>query len=95
MRPTDKTHRQIAFAFDAEYGTFAGTSGCNELDGYFQADAAKMTLKSAKPLRICRVDQRTERALRGVINDTRGYRILGKALELLDEKGQRIAKFER
>ena len=57
-------------------------------------DGALM-LKSDKPLQICRVDQRTERAVRSVIDDTRGYRISGNTLELLDQKGKRLAKLER
>ena len=94
VRPASKTHRKIVLSFDDEHGTFSGTSGCNDLSGRFQAGAGKLTLKSDQSLRICRVDQVTERAVRGIINDTRGYRISGTSLELLNEKGQRIAKLE-
>ena len=94
VRPASKTHRRIFLAFDEGHGTFSGTSGCNDLAGRFQTAGGKLTLKSDRSLRICRVDQKTERAVRGVINDTRAYRISGTTLELLNDRGQRIAKFE-
>ena len=94
VRPASKTHRKITLAFNDEHGTFSGTSGCNDLEGRFESVGGKLTLKSDRSLRICRVDQKTERAVRGVINDTRGYRISGTTLDLLNEKGQRIARLE-
>lgn len=93
VRPASKTHRKIVFSFNDTHGTFSGTSGCNDLAGTFQAAGGKLTLKSDRSLRICRVDQKTERALRGVISDTRAYRIVGTTLDLLNAKGQRIARF--
>ena len=94
VRPASKTHRTIVLAFDEGRGTFSGTSGCNDLSGRFEAGSGKLTLKSDTSLRICRVDQKTERAVRGVINDTRGYRISGTTLDLLNDRGQRIARLE-
>lgn len=94
VRPASKTHRKITLAFNDEHGTFSGTSGCNDLSGRFETAGGKLTLKSDRSLRICRVDQKTERAVRGLINDTRAYRISGTTLDLLNERGQRIARFE-
>jgi len=94
VRPVSKTHRKISLVFDEGRGTFSGTSGCNDLAGRFQAGGGKLTLKSDSPVRICRVDQKTERAVRGVINDTRAYRISGTTLDLLNDRGQRIARLE-
>lgn len=95
VRATDKLHKKIALSFDVEGDTFSGTSGCNTLAGSLTATDSKLTLKPNKSLQICRVDQRTERALRGVLNDTRGYRLSGTTLELLDDKGQMLAKLKR
>lgn len=94
VRPASKTHRNIVLVFDEARSAFSGTSGCNDLAGRFQTAGGKLTLKSDKSLRICRVDQKTERAVRSVINDTRAYRISGTTLDLLNERGQRIARFE-
>jgi uncharacterized lipoprotein YbaY/heat shock protein HslJ len=95
VRATDKDHRAIVLTFDHERGTFAGTSGCNDLAGRFDTSDTTLMLKPAKSLRICRVDQRTERAVRGVIDDTRRFRMSGATLELLDDKGQPLAKLQR
>jgi heat shock protein HslJ len=95
VRPASKTHRKIVLTFDDEHGTFSGTTGCNDLAGRFEGGSGKLLLKSDRSLQICRVDQKTERAVRGVINDTRGYRISGATLELLDDKGRRIASLNR
>ena len=92
VRAASKTHRKISLVFDEEHGTFSGTSGCNDLAGRFVTGGGKLTLKSDRSLRICRVDQKTERAVRGVINDTRAYRISGTTLDLLNDRGQRIAR---
>lgn len=94
VRPASKTHRRIFLVFDEGHGTFSGTSGCNDLAGRFETTGGKLTLKSDRSLRICRVDQKTERAVRGVINDTRAYRISGTTLDLLNDRGQRIARLE-
>ena len=94
VRPASKTHRNIVLAFDDAVGTFSGRSGCNNLSGRFQAAGGTLTLKPDQSLRICRIDQKTERALRGVINETRGYRISGTTLDLLNERGQRIARLQ-
>jgi heat shock protein HslJ len=95
VRPEDKDHRKIVIAFDADRGTFTGTSGCNNLSGRFATKAAPLTLTFDKAPQICRVDQRTERAVRSVITNTQGYRVTPTTLELLDANGQLLAKLER
>ena len=95
VRPADKTHRKIVLTFDPATGRFSGTSGCNNLAGRFTVVEQTLTFKSDKSLQICRVDQRTERGVRGVIEDTRSYRMAGNTLVLLDDKGKLLAKLER
>ena len=95
VRPADKLHRKIVLSFDAEAGTFTGTSGCNDLAGHFSLLGDSLTLATGKKMEICRVDQRTERSVKSAITDTRSYRVTANTLELLDEKGQRIAKLQR
>ena len=94
VRPASKTHRKIVLVFDETRGEFSGTSGCNDLAGRFETAGGKLTLKSDRSLRICRVDQKTERGVRSVINDTRAYRISGTTLDLLNDRGQRIARLQ-
>lgn len=95
LRPADKDHRQIVLVFDSESGTLSGMTGCNDLQGRVHVNGSTLTMKTAKPLPICRADRKTENALNGIIRDTRGYRISGRTLELLNQKGQAIAKLVR
>jgi len=95
VRPVDKAHRKIVLTFDPATGRFTGMSGCNNLAGRFTVVEQTLTFKSDKSLQICRVDQRTERGVRSVIEDTRAYRMAGNTLVLLDDKGKLIGKLER
>ena len=94
VRPADKTHRAIAIEFDEDGQTFTGVSGCNEFTGSFEAGWRTLALSTSESLRVCRIDQSTERALARTIKATRTYRITGRTLDLFDERGTRIAKFE-
>ena len=94
IRPSTKDRRDILLSFNEETRTFSGVSGCNALDGKFESNGRTMALALSKSMQICRVDQSNERALRAAIKDTRAYRIAGTTLELLDERGARLATFE-
>ena len=94
VRPASKAHREIVLTFDADKRTFSGASGCNTLDGTFEAGWRTLTITPSESLRVCRIDQGTERALARTIKATRTYRITGAVLDLFDEQGGRIARFE-
>jgi heat shock protein HslJ len=95
MDAADKDHRKIVLAFDATRGTFSGTSGCNDLAGRFAKNGAPLTPASDQPPQLCRVDEQTERGMRSAIQNARGYRVSSTTLELLDAKGECLAKLER
>ena len=95
VRPVDKMHRKIVLSFDVDRQIFSGMSGCNELEGRFTALDGTLSLRPSKPMQICRADQKTERALRGVFSETRSFRMSGLTLELLDGNGKPIARLER
>ena len=94
VRPVTKTQRAIVLSFDEDSRTISGTSGCNPLDGSFEAGWRTLTLKPRKALRVCLADAGTERALSRTVKATRSYRITGMTLDLFDEQGARIARFE-
>jgi heat shock protein HslJ len=94
VRPVSKDRRRILLAFDDETRTFSGQSGCNDFDGEFTADWRMLALTPRKSLRACRADASTERALNRAIKATRAYRVTGTILELFDERGGRIARFD-
>jgi heat shock protein HslJ len=94
LRPATKGKQDILLAFDEDDNTFSGQSACNPLEGMFEAGARTITITPRKPLRVCRIDDGTERALSGMIKDIRTYRITGTTLDFFDERGGRIGRFE-
>ena len=94
VRPASKTHRAIVIAFDESTRKFSGATGCNALEGEFQASWRTLMLTTTAPLPVCRIDQGTERAVSRTLKATRAYRVIGTTLDLFDEKGTRIARLE-
>jgi heat shock protein HslJ len=94
VRPVSKTQRAIVLVFDEDGRTISGVSGCNQIDGTFEAGWRTLAIKPRKSLRVCLADAGTERALSRTIKATRTYRITGATLDLFDEEGTRIARLE-
>jgi hypothetical protein len=88
----DSDQRKIVLAFDAPRGTYSGTSGCIDPSGRFAKNGASPTSDKSQ---TCRVDEQTVRAMRNALQDARGYRITSTTLELLNAKGEIVAKLER
>ena len=75
-------------------GTYAGNTGCNRVVGTLQAQNASLTLTSAGTLVACRQGAADEAAFVAALKSTRAYRITGHVLELLDDSGTRLMRFE-
>ena len=86
--------REPSIVFDMASQTFSGTTGCNRLVGQVTIDQASMTLVAAGTLMACRDEAKAEAAMVGALKATRSYRITGRVLELIDEKGVTVARFE-
>jgi copper homeostasis protein (lipoprotein) len=86
--------REPSIVFDMASQTFSGTTGCNRLVGQVTIDQASMTLVAAGTLMACRDEAKAEAAMVGALKATRSYRITGRVLELIDEKGATVARFE-
>lgn len=93
VRPATKGRREILLAFDGDSSTYSGQSGCNRLEGDFETGWRTLTIKPRKPMRVCRIDDGTERALSRAIKATRAFRITGTTLDLFDAQGGRVARF--
>jgi len=94
LRPVTKGKQDILLMLDADTGTFSGQSACNPVEGTFDAGVNTMNITPHRPLRLCRIDDGTERALSNMFKAIRTYRITGPTLDLFDELGSRIARFE-
>lgn len=95
VRPATETRRDILLTFNADTSTFSGSGSCGPLEGDFDASWRTLTMTSRKSPRACRTDAANERALVAAIKATRTYRITGATLDLFDERGGRVARFER
>lgn len=75
---------------------FVATVGCNQLFGQFERDGDKLAFKNpASTMMACRPPlDAWERMLTGALAATRGWRVNGQALELLDSQGMQIALFQ-
>jgi putative lipoprotein len=75
-------------------GTFAGSSGCNRLIGMYAVNDAAMTLTPGGNLRACKEQVVSAETIVAALKMVRAYRISGAVLELVDETGRRVARFD-
>jgi copper homeostasis protein (lipoprotein) len=79
---------------DEPIGSFAGSTGCNRIIGTFATANAGILLTPGGMLRACAEQTVDAEQLVAVLKIVRAYRVAGDALDLLDEKGARVARFE-
>ena len=83
-----------SLTFRTDPKLFSGSGGCNRLAGQYQIGSDSLTLRAAGTMMACPGMDETERAFTRALNDTRRYRVLGTVLELSDERGRVLARFE-
>jgi len=73
----------------------SGSGGCNRLVGSYEVRGNEITFsKMAGTMMACVSGMDTEKALQDALARTKSWRIEGRSLVLLDEKGQPLARFE-
>ena len=90
--------RQPSITFQAPVsgapGQYSGSSGCNRLIGTYNVANAAIELTGGGTLIACKDEAAAETAFLNALKETRTYRIAGQTLELFDEKGVRLARFQ-
>lgn len=90
--------RQPSLTFQAPIagapGQYSGSTGCNRLIGTYNVANASIELMGGGTLIACKDEAAAETAFLNALKATRTYRIAGHTLELFDEKGTRLARFE-
>lgn len=72
-----------------------GSGGCNSLTGAFELKGVNLTFgRTASTMMACVNGMETEQALHKALGQTRRYKITGQHLDLLDEAGKSVARFE-
>jgi heat shock protein HslJ len=90
--------RQPSLTFQAPNGgpagQYSGSSGCNRLIGTYRVANASIELTGGGTLIACKDEAAAETAFLNALKATRTYRVAGHTLELFDERGSRLARFE-
>lgn len=71
-----------------------GSGGCNRITGSYDRGVQTLRMRSLAVTRMICPDLRVETAFLKVLEQTWGYRVTGRRLELLDERGAVLAELE-
>jgi copper homeostasis protein (lipoprotein) len=95
--PSD-ARRQPGLTFLADTGTFAGSSGCNHVTGRYDITGGEnLRLTPAAGTLMACIDAPNaalESAFRAALGKVRTFRVVGRWLDLFDEAGAPLARFE-
>ena len=69
-----------------------GSGGCNRITGSYDVGVQTLRLRSLAATRMACPELRSETAFLKVLEQTWGYRVTGRRLELLDERGAVLAE---
>jgi heat shock protein HslJ len=76
-------------------GRATGSGGCNRVSGTYELSGDRLKLGSMiGTLMACPEGMETEQAFTAALQRVSGWRMAGKQLELLDEAGEPVARFE-
>jgi copper homeostasis protein (lipoprotein) len=77
-------------------GRFGGSGGCNALLGGYRVDGNRLELsRAATTMMACPEGMATEAAFTAALAEVRTWRVSGEHLELFDDDGVMLARFER
>lgn len=80
---------------DASTHRLSGASGCNRIMGAYKVDGDHLTFGPlAGTMMACIDGMDLEQRFKAVLADVKKWRIEGQALELLDDEGKELARFE-
>lgn len=88
------TRNEAGLIFSTEPRTVSGATGCNRLSGSYKLDGASISFGTAGTMMACPGTTQLETTFRNALRDARSYRILGRVLDLFNEKGESLARLE-
>jgi copper homeostasis protein (lipoprotein) len=90
--PPDR--REAHLLFGSDQGRLVGSDGCNAVIGEYAIDGARISFgKLTGTSRTCDAAESDDQAFRRALAEAAAWRTLGPTLELLDGRGQRLARF--
>jgi len=87
--------QQPHLLFQEEPPRISGSGGCNQLSGEYEHDGERLRFKQIASTRKACIQggMDTEASFFAVLDQTRGFRISGQRLELVDDAGRILALF--
>jgi uncharacterized lipoprotein YbaY/heat shock protein HslJ/uncharacterized lipoprotein NlpE involved in copper resistance len=85
---------EAALVFSVEPRTVSGATGCNRLSGGYTLDGSAISFGAAGTMAACPGTTQLETTFRNALRDARSYRILGRVLDLFNDKGESLARLE-
>jgi len=91
--PTPGQRSEPFVMFEPSPARMAGSSGCNQYAGRYEVAGDAITITSAGTMMACAPGD-VDTAFAAVLREARRFRIVAQSLELFDESGRRLARFE-
>lgn len=90
-----RDQREPHMVLHAQENRLSGSGGCNRLTGGFEIDGREIAFaQMASTMMACPEGMDTEQAFSHALSRARTWRVIGSHLELYDEQGQMVARFE-
>ncbi len=90
-----RQQREPHMVLHAQENRLSGSGGCNRLVGGFEIDGREIAFaQMASTMMACPEEMNTEQAFSDALSRARTWRVIGSHLELYDEQGQMVARFE-
>ena len=87
--------REPHMILQSESRRIAGSGGCNRLIGGYELDGERLTFAQLAMTRMaCPEGMDTEAAFVAALEKVRSWRITGQHLELFDDAGELVVRFE-
>lgn len=80
--------------FAPETGLVTGSGGCNRISGSYKERGRKLRVGNLISTRMACPAMEDESAFLRALRETRRYRLKGRILDLLDERGKRLVRLE-
>ena len=92
---TAPRQKEAHLIFNSLTGKVNGSGGCNRLSGTYQVSSGRLSLgRMVATMMACTEGMETEQAFLGTLEKVSGWRVAGQQLELTDDGGSVVARFE-
>jgi copper homeostasis protein (lipoprotein) len=87
--------REPHLVLHSEEGRFAGTGGCNQISGGYEIDSDSITFGlMASTMMACPEGEDVDHALMAALENATNFRLMAHHLDLLNDEGSTVARFE-